>query len=95
MTGAAWLLLTLLLIWGGVAALRRRMEAGAGAGRRAHGRPAPAPHGDDDEIDHEMLEQAELEAKGMGSDERGAPLDDEPGNDWGPGTARNPWGHGG
>jgi hypothetical protein len=56
--------------------------------RRDRTYPGPRLHSEDDEIDYEELEQAEREARELGSTQK--PEDGFRGDDWGPGTPRPP-----
>jgi hypothetical protein len=72
-----------LVLWAGIAALRRKGEAGGQAGRRSDDRAAQ--RGDDD-IDRDELERAEREVRDLDAMQR--PDEGFEGDDWGPGAAR-------
>jgi len=83
--------IAVLLLWGAIAFLRDR-AAGGRAMRQEPWRRSLRRN--DDAIDQAALEDAEREVRDLPADARGADPDDDIGTDWGPGTARNPWGHG-
>ena len=79
-----WLLgaLAVLVAWGGLRLAREQKDTEA----QGHG----GTEAQDAEIDRAALEAAEREVQGLDSDGAGRPLEDTPGDDWGPGTARPP-----
>ena len=79
----SWLLwiAAVLGLWAGIAALRVRAET---RGQEAK-RPSRQPEDSDDQIDREMLEQAEREVRDLDVTQR--PEDGFEGDDWGPGAA--------
>lgn len=86
MTKWFWPVLAVLALWAGIRIIQRGREGPAGdAGAR---RDAP---GDDDAIDHDVLEQAEREVKDLGQDGTGAPEEGGLGDDWGPGSRKGPF----
>jgi hypothetical protein len=92
LTGLVWGLLAVLVLWAGIAALRRTREAladdsaGARARQMDEGRTKLAD--DDEPIDWETLEQAEREVRELDANQR--PEDGFEGDDWGPGGPRPP-----
>ena len=84
-----WGIAALLVLWAGIAALRRKSEYAHRRIRRPEPPRAttrvPDPD-DDDEIDWETLEEAEREVKDLepGKD----PEEGFKGDDWGPGAPR-------
>lgn len=90
MTSWLWGIAALLVLWAGVAAMRRRAEYGERRTRQPEPRAAPrAPAGgrdDDEQIDWETLEQAEREVKDLDVSQQ--PDDGFTGDDWGPGAPR-------
>ncbi len=97
MMGWLWGIAAVLVLWAGVAALRRRSEY---ANRRVQRPPrprGPKPPGpgrsaarrgadDDDEIDWETLEEAEREVKDLDASQ--PPDEGFTGDDWGPGAPK-------
>jgi hypothetical protein len=82
----SWLLwiAAVLVLWAGIAAIRSRAEnkrQDAKTPRKDASSGADA----DDEIDREMLEQAEREVQDLDVNQR--PEDGFEGDDWGPGAA--------
>ncbi len=82
-----WAAAAVLVLWAGIAALRRRSEYAHGKSSRPqqHTTP-PDARGADDEIDYDVLEEAEREVKDL--DPRENPEEGLKGDDWGPGAAR-------
>lgn len=77
-----WWSAAVLVLWAGIAALRRRAEARDQTPRR----PGKAQtDSDQDQIDRELLEQAEREVRDLDALQR--PEDGFEGDDWGPGAA--------
>lgn len=85
----SWLLITaaMLVLWAGIAAVRRKQEAmpRGPAGPQGPGGPR---NDDDDEIDRAMLEAAEREVQDLDPLQR--PDDGFEGDDWGPGAGTRP-----
>ena len=81
----SWLLwiAAVLVLWAGIAALRSKTENRDQPPRR-QGKDQ-APRDQEDEIDREMLEQAEREVRDLDVTQR--PEDGFEGDDWGPGAA--------
>lgn len=84
MTKWLWPALGVLVLWAGITLVQRGRErhAGKGAGR---------PPARDDEIDYDVLEQAEREVKDLGQNATGAPEEGGLGDDWGPGSPKGPF----
>jgi hypothetical protein len=77
--------LAALVAWAAVLIWWRRRD------RPEAGRPADRRATPDDAIDREELERAEREVRDLETDVRGRPLDDQVGDDWGPGTPKPPY----
>lgn len=86
MTKWLWPALGVLVLWAGITMVQRGRERAAGRGGGL-----PPAHGDDDEIDYDVLEQAEREVKDLGQNPTGAPEEGGLGEDWGPGSPKGPF----
>lgn len=75
---AALIVAVLVLVW-----RQRRDEASA-----AMPGEAARAEAEDDAIDHAALEAAEREVRNLDTDIAGRPLDEQAGDDWGPGTPK-------
>jgi hypothetical protein len=85
--GQLWALLGLLAGWAAIVVWRRSQDSRVSGSART----TKTPGGEQDDIDHEELEQAEQDVKDMQQDVRGRPVDDVVGDDWGPGTPKPPY----
>lgn len=98
MMGWLWGIAAVLVLWAGIAGLRRRAEYAHRRMQRppqprrpeppgpAGGRPAQRGAQDDDDIDWETLEEAEREVKDL--DASRPPEEGFQGDDWGPGAPK-------
>jgi hypothetical protein len=76
----------MLVLWAGIAAIRRRQEEMPRGPSGPSGPRGPRQTQDDDEIDRETLEQAEREVRDLDAMQR--PDDGFEGDDWGPGAGK-------
>jgi hypothetical protein len=78
------MLAAVLVLWGGIAALRRKADESGGQEGRRPEKGRTSPGGD---IDLEELERAEREVRDL--DVMQKPEDGFEGDDWGPGSPRH------
>ncbi len=91
MTVGWWGVLAVLAVWGFVVLWRDRREARERGGTEAWQQAGDRTADPDDGIDYDTLRQAEEEVKDLGTDVKGRALEDQAGDDWGPGTPKPPY----
>lgn len=95
------MVLAVLVGWAGVIAWRRKKENQFFSSGQTPQTPSGVQGGsaqgalprmtDDPDIDRAALEQAERELGDLETDVKGRPLEDQLGDDWGPGTPKPPY----